>query len=96
MNGKAQEAMDSVPKMVTFSTEPAEKAVSFYLKCIIEKLLGLETTESETQLDLILKEDFILRWRTERMEDWAKTEDLATDTRTFILAKTEMLKKKQG
>lgn len=90
---------DAALKQAIIALEKAKETddiiICHYLKCISEKLLGKDTTESEKQIDQLIKEDFILNWSFDGIENWLKDADIDKDTREFIIEKTEMLKAKQ-
>ena len=94
--GAYKNALNYVNKAITLSSEMKDKAICFYLKSIIEKLLDLDTTESVKEFNKILENEFtIIGWEFDQMENWLKKADISEDKKRFITEKTEILKKKK-
>ena len=92
--GNYDMAIGKIGKAMIKSVEAKEKAVLLYLKCIAQKLLRRDTTEAETELEEILKEDIGLTWDFDQIEEWMIAADIPAEARKFIEEKTEMLRKK--
>lgn len=95
VKGAYDEALRKTKKALEKAKETKDIIICHYLKCSSEKLLGKDTTESEKQIDQLIKEDFILNWSFDGIENWLKDADIDKDTREFIIEKTDMLKAKQ-
>ena len=93
--GDYKNALNFVNKAIALSSEMIDKAICFYLKSIIEKLLDIDTTDSEKELNKILENEFtIMGWEFAQMENWLKEADISEDKKRFITEKTEILKKR--
>ena len=94
MLGLTDEALRRVDESLGLSKTPVDRAVSLFLKCIVEKQLSHNTTSSEKEFEDSLRVTFTHSWSFEDMEGWLTTADIAVDVRKFIQEKTELLKAK--
>ena len=77
------------------ASELEDKAICFYLKCIVEKLLDSDVSESERELNDILKNEFTITWSFKEIENWLKKADISKENKNFITEKTEILKSRK-
>lgn len=91
--GDYSEALNLINKIIASSISIQEKTVCLYLKCITERLFGLNTSESEKSFTEILDNEFELKWSLEEMEEWLKNSDISSENKEYISKKTNRLKK---
>ena len=68
---------------------------ALYLMLVVEKLLGKDTSVTETEFDRILEEDFEVILSFDEIARWLEKADISEDAREFIRAKTALLKAKR-
>ncbi len=96
ITGDYKSALRIVNDAINVASELEDKAICLYLKCIIEKLDGLDVSESEREFNEILKSEFTITWSSEDIENWLKKAVIPEDKKKFIIEKTEILKKKKS
>jgi tetratricopeptide (TPR) repeat protein len=88
-------ALDTITKALSFLSELKDRAVIYYLECITKKLLDMDTSETETRLNEILKENFTVESSFDGIELWLKDAYISDEVEKFITDKTELLKRKR-
>ncbi|MHC4477740.1 MAG: tetratricopeptide repeat protein [Planctomycetota bacterium] len=91
--GEYKEALSGAESALSLATTTADKAIGLYLKCIAAKLLEMDTSEAETAFAEVLQERFATTWRFDVIEGWLEEADIDEETKSFIVEKTQMLKK---
>lgn len=94
--GKYDDALQYLNRAMALGTELRDKAVCLYLTCIARKLLQMNTFEIEGELDKILEKDFEVDYSFFEINRWLQEVDLSVDTKRFIIAKADLLKRKMG
>jgi tetratricopeptide (TPR) repeat protein len=102
IEGDYESALDTVDKSFSsrnkaysFQLKTEDAAMLFYIKCLAMKLLNKDTSYSETELNKILKTDFIISRKFDFFTSWLKDADFNNKTMAFIKNKNELFKQKQ-
>lgn len=93
--GEYDKALEYLNKSFVLKQTTEYEIIGIYLMCIAEKLMNRDASESETELAKILEKDFEITWSFFEIDRWLGEADLPEDAKTFIKAKTELLKKKK-
>lgn len=93
--GKYDDALQYLERAMPLPAGLEDKATCLYLTCIARKLLEMNTSESEEELDKILEKDFEVEFSFFEIDRWLQEADLPEDAKEFIIAKTGLLKKKK-
>lgn len=78
--------------LLTNSEEPYYEVISYYLECVSKKLLHLDTSHCETEINRLVKEDITIPWSFEEIESWAKSARISEDEKRYVLNLVETLK----
>ncbi len=87
-------AYKTIQKALSFAKDNKDLLISYYLKSLVERLLDKDTSDSEMKLNALLQEDIDITWNFDAFEDWLQQADIPDDKKTFIQAKTALLKSK--
>ncbi len=91
ITGNYKSALEVITKALSLSLEIKYRAVCIYLKCIAKKMLQIDISDCEKELNEIHKSEFKLTtWSFVEIESWL--EDLSNDQKAFIIEKTKLLK----
>jgi tetratricopeptide (TPR) repeat protein len=93
MVGNYKSALKNIEKALSLSLETEDIATCLYLECIAKKMLDMDISDCEKKFNEILKKDFTTRWSSDEIEIWLADADITADKKSFILEKTEQLKK---
>ena len=93
MAGNYKSTLKTIAKASSLSYETDDKAICLYLECIAKKMLDMDTSGCEKEFNEILKKDFETTWSFDEIESWLKDANIPTDKKSFIIEKTEQLKK---
>jgi tetratricopeptide (TPR) repeat protein len=93
ITGSYETALDTIKKVLPLSAEIKDKAIYIFLACIAKKLLNMDTSKTEAELDEISKKEFTTTWVFDEIETWLKEADISEETKKFIFDKIELLKK---
>jgi tetratricopeptide (TPR) repeat protein len=91
--GDCQKALQTITRVLSFSLDLHARAVSLYLEFIARKMLNLDTSACEAELNGMLKKDFQTGWSFSPIEARITETNLDYDKKAVIIAKTEQLKK---
>lgn len=95
LTGSYEDALKRIEKALTLDLDHEARATLYYKKCIITKLLDLDTTEAEKEFAAALEKEFVLAFSFVAITNWLSKTDLPPDTKRFIEEKMKMLKKKK-
>jgi len=91
ITGNHKSALEAIKKVLSLSLEIKDRALCIYLECIAKKMLYMDISDCEKELNEILKREFKLTtWSFAEIESWL--EDISNDQKAFIIEKTELLK----
>ncbi len=90
--GNYDRALAVITKASSIPAKKELKALALYIECIVEKLLGLDTSLSERKFSKIIKEDFTIWWDFIKLDSWLENADIDDETKAFIKAKSRMLR----
>ncbi len=88
--GNYKSALETITKVLSLSLEIEDRAVCIYLECIAKKMLHLDISDCDKELNEIHKREFETTWSFAEIESWV--EDLSNDQKAFIIEKTELIK----
>jgi len=91
--GNYKNALKTIAKTSSLSLEIKERAVCLYLECITKKILDIDISDCERELNEILEKYFTTTWSFDVMESWLEDANISDDKKSFIIEKTEQLKK---
>lgn len=95
IEGDYKSALDTIKKTFSFQQKAEDVAILLYIRCIAMKLLDMDASLYETELNKILKMDFTISKIFELSESWFKDANIDYDTKKYIKEKAELLKQKQ-
>lgn len=87
-----QRALQTINTALPLFEKMPDKAICFYLKCVVGKMLDMDTSDSENQLEEIIKTGIKIHWSSDDISKWLKRVSIPSDKYEFIAAKTEILK----
>jgi len=90
ITGNYKSALEAITKVLSLSLEIEDRAVCLYLECIAKKMLQIDISDCEKELNEILKREFETTWSFAQIESWL--ENISNDQKAFIIEKTELLK----
>ncbi|KAF5433807.1 Tetratricopeptide (TPR) repeat containing protein [Candidatus Methanophagaceae archaeon] len=94
ITGNHKSALESITKVLSLSMDIKDRAVCLYLECIAKKMLQMDISDCENELNEILKREFETTWSFAEIESWV--EDISNDQKAFIIEKTELIKEHRG
>ena len=89
-----KEALTTIEKISPDTITKDNKVIVFFLKCITEKLLGINNSETEDILNGVLSEKVKISWRFNIMEEWLKSPDIKKEHKKYILDKIKFVKER--
>ncbi len=102
IEGDYKGAVDTIDKLFSshdkafsFQLKTKDAAILLHIKCLAMKLLNMDTSHYETELNKILKMDFTISQIFELPESWFKNANINDDTKRYIKEKTALLKQKR-
>ncbi len=93
--GKFKEALATLEDCKPEGNNKNKIALYYFHKCIIEKILKQDVSQSQKELESIIqKENFILTdWYFESLKNWVNTAQLSEDNKNYIKELIEKIEK---
>jgi len=89
-----KEALRTIDKILPDTVSKRDKVIVYFLKCIAEKLLGINNSETEDKLNGVLSEKIKILWDFNYMEEWLKSPDIKKEHKKYILDKIKYVKER--
>lgn len=89
-----KEALTTIEKISPDTMTKEGKVIVYFLKCITEKLLGINNSETEDTLNGLLSEKVKINWSYNIMEEWLKSLDIKKEHKKYILDKIKFVKER--
>ena len=86
------DALRNIRQSVSLMSKAEHKVINLYLETISKKLLNIDTTDSESALELMLKQSVTSEWSFNEMESWIKSANVSENIKQYILEKTKLVK----
>ena len=93
IEGDYKRALDTIDKAFSFRQKAEDAARITYIRCLVMKLLNMDTSLYETELNEILKMDFTISQIFDLPESWFKNANIDDDTKKYFKEKAELFKK---
>lgn len=104
MVDSAKAALSTIEQILTLNESTSEfkgifrirdQAICYYLQCVAQKILNMDTCECEKKLDAILEQDFVLTWSFTTFKLWLDRAVLDEETKSFIKKKMRLIESKK-
>jgi len=95
---KFRKALDDTVTSSTLlaeSEEPYYEIIHYYLECVSKKLLHLDTSFCDANINRLVKEDITIRWSFEEIERWVKDAPISEDEKNYVLDMVVTLKSRK-
>ena len=92
ISGGYKTALENIEKSSALMIELKDKTINLYLKCITQKILEMDPSSTELELNQLLKQRTEFSWSFREIETWAYSANIPDYTKNYIKEKTEMLK----
>lgn len=89
---KALDDINNLSALVEASDNEAEKIIYAYFECVTKKLLNMDTSSCESELDMLLKKNVSIDWSFELIEAWLGGANISAETKRYISDKTNRIK----
>lgn len=89
--GNYDSALSVITKGLYLPISTEAEALALYIECVVKKLLGKDTSLSESEFSKIIKDDFTIWWDFSKLDSWLENADVDDETKAFIKEKSKLL-----